>query len=78
MTGQANLFTIPRAFVDIVGGDWHAAVLLSQCIYWSDRGAFGDDTFYKSDRAFRQELGFTDYRLRKARKLLIEARLFLM
>ncbi len=68
LVGQNNILTVPRIFIDLTGGDLHAALLLGQCVYWSDRGR--DGVFYKSDADWRQELGLTDYRLRQAKDTL--------
>ncbi|MFH1076549.1 MAG: hypothetical protein V1753_06885, partial [Pseudomonadota bacterium] len=48
LAGQANILTIPRAFIKFTGSV-EAALLLSQIIYWGDRNPRGK-WFYKSYR----------------------------
>jgi hypothetical protein len=73
MAGQKNIVAIPRIFIHITG-DHYTALLLSQLLFWSDKGK-NPQWFYKSDKEIREELVFTDYRIRKARAALIELKL---
>lgn len=68
MSGQANILTIPRIYIDITDGDHLAALFLSQCIYWSDKGA--KEWFYKSDREWEDELGLSHSQVSRIRKKL--------
>ena len=70
LTGQSAVLTISKAYIDILDGDLYAALLLGQCIYWSDKGQKLE--FYKSNAEWRDELGMNDYRIRKARKALCD------
>lgn len=68
LTGQANVLTIPRVFVDYTGS-LDCALFLSQVIYWSDKGD-SEGWFYKSYGEWEQELCLTEYQVRKAAKHL--------
>lgn len=72
ISGQANVLTIPRMYVDLTKSH-RAALLLSQCVYWSTRGHRGDGWFYKSFREWRDELGLprhaTETAVRTLKKL---------
>ncbi len=68
LTGQANILTIPRAFIEYTGS-LDTALLLSQIIYWSDRNPQGD-WFYKSYKEWFTEIGFSEYQVRRCISLL--------
>jgi hypothetical protein len=59
MTGQANILTIPRLFIDLTGADHKAALLLSQLVYWSERTKDPDGWVHKSYKEWYQELVLT-------------------
>jgi len=65
LTGQANILTIPRVFIDFTG-TVEAAMVLSQIIYWSDRASHG--WFYKSYPEWKEELALSEYHVHKAVK----------
>jgi len=67
-TGQQNILTIPRVFIDYLDGDLPAALFLSQVLYWSSKK--DDGWFYKSYAEWQEELTLTEYMVRKARNLL--------
>jgi len=69
LTGQANVLTIPKAFI-LYTGSIEAALLLSQIIYWSDRGRRGDGWFWKSYKDWEDELCLSAKKLRKAVNVL--------
>lgn len=54
ISGQSNVLTIPRIYITLAGSH-RAALLLSQCVYWSDKGA--DGWFYKTYDDWKSELG---------------------
>lgn len=56
MSGQARILTIPRLFVTLTKSH-RAALVLSQCIYWSDKSRIGGGWFYKSFAEWHEELG---------------------
>lgn len=66
ISGQANILTIPRIFVDLTG-DIKSALFLSQCIYWSSRSA-NPGTFYKTYQEWQKELGLGRYEIDNCRK----------
>lgn len=68
MTGQNNLLTIPRVFIDYTG-DLEAALFLSQLIYWTDKSQ-NDGWVYKTYQEWEKEIGLNEYKLRKAKTKL--------
>lgn len=68
ISGQANVLTIPRVFIDIAG-DHLSALFLSQCIYWSDKGR--DGWFYKSEKEWHEELGLSPFQIKRVRENLV-------
>lgn len=71
MTGQANILTIPRIFVDLVG-DLETALFLSQVLYWSDKGSQDGGWFYKTYAEWEEEICLNEYKVRKAKNKLEE------
>lgn len=70
LTGQSNVLTIPRLFVELLNGDHGQALFLSQLIYWSDKGSNPNGWFYKTYSEWYQETLLSEYKIRKAIKLL--------
>ena len=70
LSGQANILTIPRLYIEMLGGEHIAALLLSQCIYWSDRTKRADGFFYKSDSEWKEELCISRFQLKRALNVL--------
>lgn len=66
-SGQANVLTIPRAFISFTG-DLECALVLSQLLYWHSR--CGDGWTYKTFAEWEAELGLSEYKVNKARKKL--------
>ena len=69
-TGQKNVITIYRAFVDFTGS-LEAAIMLSQLLYWTPRSE-RRGWIAKSDKDFQSELSLSRYAVREARKTLQE------
>lgn len=69
-SGQQNTLTIPRPYIDLCDGDILAALLLSQCVYWTDRTKDENGWFAKSYQEWQDELGMTQYQVNRAAKLL--------
>ena len=67
ISGQANVLTIPRIFIDLTG-DLKAALFLSQCVYWSDRGKRPDGSFYKTHEEWKEETGLTRHEVDRCRE----------
>ncbi len=59
ISGQANVLTIPRVYLSLLNNKHRAALLLSQCVYWSDKSKSPDGWFYKTDAEWKEELGLT-------------------
>ena len=65
ISGQAAVITVLGVYVDICD-DFEAALVLSQCIFWSGKGHSGDGWFYKSRDEWRNEVGIKRYALQSA------------
>lgn len=63
ISGQANILTIPRLYIDILGGDVIGALFLSQSVYWSDKSKRDDGWFYKSAKEWKEETGITSHQV---------------
>jgi len=70
ISGQANVLTIPRVYIDLLDGDVHAALMLSQIIYWSDRTKKTDGWFYKKTEEWTDEIGLSRYQIDRVLKVL--------
>lgn len=71
-SGQENIFTIPRMFVHFTG-DLNTAALLNQIIFYSDKSKCNKQGyFYKSYKEWEQELGLSEYQVRRSTKQLKE------
>lgn len=66
VAGQQAVLTIPRFFITLTG-DHLTALLLSQCIYWTDRAdPDAGGWFAKSYDDWQRELGMSAYQVRRA------------
>ncbi|MGC9975216.1 MAG: hypothetical protein ABSC57_00655 [Syntrophales bacterium] len=70
MSGQQSIITCQRAFLELVGGDFPAAVLLSQLVFWTGRGADPDGFIWKTYQDLEDEIGLTKYQAMRARNVL--------
>lgn len=73
-SGQANIITVPKIFVEALG-DYDQAILLNQLIFWSDKSKRKDGYFYKSYPEWEEELYLSKYKVRKAIKVLTSLKL---
>jgi DnaD/phage-associated family protein len=69
MTGQDNVITVHRPFVEFTGS-LEAAMMLSQLLYWTPKSIMGG-WIAKSDTDWKQELCLTRYGHRKATETLV-------
>ncbi len=67
MSGQENVITIYRSFVEFTGS-YEGAALLSQLLYWTPKSKMGG-WIAKTDAEFTHELCITQHGLRRARCL---------
>lgn len=75
-----KLLTRPIAYHPILAricDSLTAGVLLSQIIYWSDKGASPDGWIYKTDSQLRHEIAMTRHELLSAKRRLIEMKIVL-
>ena len=72
VSGQANILTIPRIYISLLCGKIEAALLLSQCVYWSDRTTKPQGWFYKSYKEWEDEIGLSQFRVKNAANELKE------
>lgn len=66
-SGQSNILTIPRIYIELLDGDIEAALFLSQCVYWMDKtkNKYG---FYKSVLEWQAEIGLSRFKVRRCSK----------
>lgn len=69
LSGQSNVLTIPRAYIGYTG-DVNAALVLSQLIYWCDKGSRNDGFIYKSYREWAIETGLSKHQINRATQIL--------
>jgi hypothetical protein len=69
--GRQNSVVIPRVFVEFFGS-LEMALFFNQCLYWSDRAQIADRWFYKTYEEWREELGLSEYQIRKSARALSE------
>jgi len=65
-SGQANQITIPRIYLDLLDGDYPAAALLNQIVYWSDKARIPGGWFYHSKYEWLEELCLTYFQVKRA------------
>src|SRR3990172_12308713 len=70
ISGQANVLTIPRIYLDLLNNKHRAALLLSQCVYWSDRTKDPEGWFYKTYAEWKKELALNQHAVETALKVL--------
>jgi hypothetical protein len=70
MSGQQSVITCQRVFLELVGGDFPAAVLLSQLVFWTGRGADPGGFIWKTYQELEDEIGLTKYQAMRARNVL--------
>jgi hypothetical protein len=63
-SGQQNVIPIPRIYVEMTG-DYAAAALLNQILYWSERTNDTDGWFYKSYADWQEELCLSQYQVNR-------------
>ena len=66
LTEQTAIVAVPRLFVQALGS-LDVAYFFTQVLYWSDKGSRDDGFFWKSDQDWIDELGLSQYQIRKAR-----------
>lgn len=63
LSGQENVFTVPRIYVQFTG-DLTTAVLLNQIVFYSDKSKRKDGFFYKTYDEWEQEICLTKRQVR--------------
>lgn len=64
-SGNERIIAIPKVYIEITG-EYHAAALLNQMIFWSDKTKRKDGYFYKTYSEWEEETGLTEYQVRRA------------
>lgn len=64
-SGVNNVIPIPRIYLEITG-DYPAAALLNQMVYWSDKTKRNDGYFYKTNKEWQEELHLSKYQVSRA------------
>ena len=71
LTGQGNVLTIQRFYIDYTG-NMSTALFLSQLLYWSDKGSDPDGWIYKTHDEWHDEIRLSPYQVRGVTKTLVE------
>lgn len=69
MSGQDNVVTIPKIYIELTG-DLTAALVLNQIVFWSDKSKRNDGFFYKSYKEWHDETTLSERQVRYAVKKL--------
>lgn len=64
LSGSGNILAVPRMFCEMTGS-LESGVLLSQIVYWADKGSDPDGWFYKSYVEWHQDSFLSEYQVRK-------------
>ena len=70
LSGRANVIPIPRLYITICKGNYRAAAVLNECVFWSGKYADEDGWFYKSYPQWRRELGIPQHGIERVIKFL--------
>ena len=70
-SGQDRMITVPRIYIELVG-EYPAAALLNQIVFWSDKSKRKDGFFYKTYKEWEEELALSEYQVRRCVKQLEE------
>jgi hypothetical protein len=78
LVGHDNVISISRSILELLGGDYPAAVLLCQSVYWQSivgegKGGTGDGYFWKSMKDWNRETALGEYQVREGTKRLKKA-----
>src|SRR5690625_2463164 len=63
ISGQQNVFTVPKIYVDYTG-DVTTAILLNQIVFLSDKTKRKDGFFYKTYKEWTEEICLTERQVR--------------
>lgn len=74
ISGQQNVFTVPKIYVDFTG-DLTTAVLLNQIVFLSDKSKRKDGFFYKTYKEWEEEICLSERQVRYSIKKLKEMQL---
>ena len=72
MSGQSNSLVIPKIYLQLTG-DLNSALILSQCIFWSDKGGRKDGYIYKTKAEWENETSLTRHEFDSAKNRLVES-----
>lgn len=72
LSGQANILTVPKVYIRAMGSI-DGGLLLSQMIYWSDKGKREDGYFYKTYAEWEDETTLSKYEVSKNVAIMVSA-----
>ena len=72
MSGQSNSLVIPKIYLTLTG-DLNSALVLSQCVFWSDKGGRPDGFIYKTKAEWENETSLTRHEFDTAKQRLEES-----
>lgn len=70
-SGQDRMITIPKIYIELTG-EYAAASLLNQIVFWSDKSKRNDGFFYKTYKEWEEELSLSEYQVRRSVEKLEE------
>ncbi len=71
LSGQQNWLSMPKAYIDTMGS-LEGGLMLSQMIYWSNKGSRADGYFWKSYKSWKEETSLSKYQVSKQVKIMKE------
>ncbi len=71
LSGQQNWLSMPRPYIDVMGS-LEGGLMLSQMIYWSNKGSRADGYFWKSYKSWKEETSLSKYQVSKQVKIMKE------
>lgn len=75
MSGQDNMITVPRIFIEFLEGDLNTALILNQLVFYSDKTKRTDGFFYKNYDEWEAETGLTRRKIKGSIDKLIKKEL---
>jgi len=70
LVGHENIVAIPKIFAQMLGGDWTAAAMLNQIVFWSGHTDDPNGWMYKTNAEWQAELYITQSQVERCLRLL--------
>ena len=63
-SGQSNVVTVPKLYIQLTGS-YNLALVLNQCVYWSNKSSLAEGWFYKKYQEWLEETHLSERTLRR-------------